>query len=248
MRARRSATRFASPSVRKRMLTPSVPTSTRSTSSWTMRACSAGNSSFQRGSSRSSASRASASLMSPRDLLPRILRRPRVSRQDTSASCSETRRNSRDWRPERWAQAGSAFAGKRTCVTNHRTKDQTWRPASGLGPLRHLRAARTSHDDDQGGRDYGSDQTQYPRNRCRSGGDGCSTARVCSAGCGMSGYHLVLRKRQRPHPLPGGRFRLSAARHPRRRTELADQQLADRGDQRDGGVQERLPLHHDGSA
>ena len=30
--------------------------------------------------------------------------------------------------------------------------------------------------------------------------------------------------------------------------ELADQQLAERGHQRDGGVQERLPLHHDGPA
>ena len=31
-------------------------------------------------------------------------------------------------------------------------------------------------------------------------------------------------------------------------TQLAGQQLADRGDQRDGRVQERLPLHHDGPA
>ena len=30
--------------------------------------------------------------------------------------------------------------------------------------------------------------------------------------------------------------------------ELPRQQLADRGVQRDGGVQERLPLHHDGPA
>ena len=38
--------------------------------------------------------------------------------------------------------------------------------------------------------DDGSDQTQYPRNRCRSGGDGCSTARVCSAGCARRSFQF----------------------------------------------------------
>ena len=40
----------------------------------------------------------------------------------------------------------------------------------------------------------------------------------------------------------------SAFGHPGRRLELPCQQLADRGIQRDGGVQERLPLHHHGPA
>src|SRR5688572_4030141 len=52
-----SPARLASPSVRSLMLAPSRPTSTRSTSNWTMRACSAGNSSSQSGSSLSRASR-----------------------------------------------------------------------------------------------------------------------------------------------------------------------------------------------
>src|SRR5207237_7937247 len=60
--------------------------------------------------------------------------------------------------------------------------------------------------------------------------------------------HAVLRKRQCPHPLRGGRPRLPAPGHPWRRAELAGQQLADRRDQRDGRIQERLPRYHDGPA
>src|SRR6266446_397509 len=60
--------------------------------------------------------------------------------------------------------------------------------------------------------------------------------------------HAVLRQGRRPHPLRGGWLRLPTAGHPRWGLELPRQQLADRGDQRDGGVQERLPLHHDGPA
>ncbi len=55
----------ANPSIRSRTFIPSVPMSTRSTRSATMRPCSAGKSSPHRGSSCCSASRASASAMSP---------------------------------------------------------------------------------------------------------------------------------------------------------------------------------------
>ncbi len=62
--APRSRTRLISPATRSRMSAPAGPTSTRSTSSRTIRACSAENSSSQSGSSRSSASRTSASVRS----------------------------------------------------------------------------------------------------------------------------------------------------------------------------------------
>ena len=58
----------------------------------------------------------------------------------------------------------------------------------------------------------------------------------------------LLRERQCPHPLRRNRLRLSAIGDARRRPELAHQQLADRGDQHHGGVQERLPRHHHGPA
>src|SRR5215831_4631290 len=58
--------------------------------------------------------------------------------------------------------------------------------------------------------------------------------------------HAVLPKGRRSHSLRGGRHRLPAVGHPRRRPQFAGQQLADRGYQRDGRVQERLSLHHDG--
>src|SRR5262245_37504945 len=48
--------------------------------------------------------------------------------------------------------------------------------------------------------------------------------------------------------LRGDGLRLPAYSDPRRRVELAGQQLADRGVQSDGSVQERLPLRHDGPA
>ena len=40
--------------------------------------------------------------------------------------------------------------------------------------------------------------------------------------CARRDCHAVLRKRRRPHPLRGGRLRLPAAAHPRRRAELDD--------------------------
>ena len=58
----------------------------------------------------------------------------------------------------------------------------------------------------------------------------------------------LLRKGQCPHPLRRNRLRLPAIGDARRRPELAHQQLADRGDQRHGGVQERLPRDHHGPA
>ena len=59
-----SRARLASPATRSRMSAPSGPTSTRSTSSRTMRACSAGNSSSHSGSKCASPSRTSASVRS----------------------------------------------------------------------------------------------------------------------------------------------------------------------------------------
>lgn len=83
--------------------------------------------------------------------------------------------------------------------------------------------------------------------RCRAeigiGRAGASRSRTTRA---TRNCPVVLGKRQCPHPLLGGRLRLPAAGHPRRRLELPDQQLGDCCVQRPGGLQRRFPLHHDG--
>ena len=102
--------------------------------------------------------------------------------------------------------------------------------------------------------------THRSDNRCcrRRGNHRPASVRPRAAGrsaagrsaAGLAGGHQgrILRERQCPHPLRRNRLRLPAAGDARRRPELAHQQLADRGDQHHGGVQERLPRDHHGPA
>jgi hypothetical protein len=59
---------------------------------------------------------------------------------------------------------------------------------------------------------------------------------------------VVLSNGQCPDRLPGGRVRLPIIGRSWRRLELVHGQMADRRVHRPRGIQERLPLHHDGSA
>ena len=97
--------------------------------------------------------------------------------------------------------------------------------------------------------------THRSDNRCSRRRGNQRPASVRASAAGRSAANLaggrqgrLLREGQCPHPLRRNRLGLSAIGDARRRPELAHQQLADRGDQHHGGVQERLPRHHHGSA
>src|ERR1700676_457110 len=86
------------------------------------------------------------------------------------------------------------------------------------------------------------------RGNHRAAGVRASAAGSSPAGLAGGPQGRILREGQCPHPLRRDRLRLPTAGDARRRLELAHDQLADRGDQHPGGVQERLPRDHHGPA
>ena len=123
-------------------------------------------------------------------------------------------------------------------------------PKRAVSP-RRLRPIPAGHNNDQGGRRLWIRSTEMHNtgNRRRGDGGGRSAARVCAAVWAGHSSCLLLRKRRCSHPLRGGRFRLPAFAHCRRRIELNDLRPHPQfAVQPDRGVQGGVPLHRVGPA
>src|SRR6185503_18317198 len=109
-----------------------------------------------------------------------------------------------------WARTGIAATAASTAASSRYAMRMM---APSVGPtIYHLTFS--------GGASHGFDQTQRVGDRSRRSRGGRRAAGVRASQPGERSGGVVLRERQRPHPLPGGRLRFSAAADSRRRVEL----------------------------